>query len=142
MDTETSSGEPIPVVAWVCVRDNAMLVARTRGKSLFYAPGGKPDPGESDLEALVREVAEELGVDLDVETIEKLTDIEAPAHGLAAGRIVEMACYTAEPQGTSASPIASREIAEIAWLGLARRDRCAPADQALMDFLSKRGELS
>ncbi|MCW2527867.1 MAG: mismatch repair protein MutT [Pseudonocardiales bacterium] len=133
---------PIEVVAWVCVRDNAVLSARTRGQSVFYVPGGKKEPGESDIAALVREISEELGVDLDPTSIEKVVDIEAPAHGVNSGRIVAMSCYSADPHGSSASPLASAEIAEIAWLGLADRDRCAPADQILMNFLRDRGELT
>jgi 8-oxo-dGTP diphosphatase len=133
---------PIQVVAWVCVRDNALLSARTRGQSLFYVPGGKKEPGESDVTALVREISEELGVDLEPSSIEKVVDIEAPAHGVNSGRTVAMACYSGEPHGSSAPPLASAEIAEIAWLGLGDRDRCAPADQILMDFLRDRGELT
>ena len=141
MDDAGSEAGPILVVAWVCVENNSVLSARSRGQALFYAPGGKIEAGESEIEALVREVDEELGVDLDVSTVRKLTDIEAPAHGAGAGRTVRMACYTGEPHGSSAPPIASREIAEIAWLGLADRDRCAPADQILFDFLRDRGDL-
>jgi 8-oxo-dGTP pyrophosphatase MutT (NUDIX family) len=133
---------PIQVVAWVCVRDNALLSARSRGQSVFYAPGGKKEPGESDVAALLREISEELGVDLERGSIEKLVDIEAPAHGINSGRIVAMACYVGEPHGSSTPPMASAEIAEIAWLGLSDRDRCAPADQLLMDFLRDRGDLT
>ena len=54
--------ESIDVLAWVCVRDGRMLATRTHGKSVFYLPGGKRLPGESDAKALSREIAEELGV--------------------------------------------------------------------------------
>jgi 8-oxo-dGTP diphosphatase len=140
-EADVAPGGVIDVVAWVCVADNSLLCARSRGQSLFYAPGGKPEVGETDVDALVREVWEELGVTLDPRTAEPLTEIVAPAHGVAAGRQVRMVCFTAEPHDTSGSPVASHEIAEVAWLGLADRDRCAPADQVLLDRLRDRGDL-
>jgi 8-oxo-dGTP pyrophosphatase MutT (NUDIX family) len=140
--THFDDREPLRVVAWVCVENNAVLSARSRGQSLFYAPGGKLEPGEDDHVALRREIREELGVELDPASIVPLTVIEAPAHGAAAGLTVRMSCYTADPLPSSPPPLASREIAEIAWLGLTDRERCAPADQALLDFLCFRGALT
>ena len=58
--TETS----IIKAAWLCVRDRRVLAARSTGKSAFYLPGGKPEAGETIVAALIREVKEELCVDL------------------------------------------------------------------------------
>lgn len=64
-------GRPLVlVVAAALVRaDGRLLLAqRPEGKSLaglWELPGGKVEPGESPEEALVREIAEELGVRLD-----------------------------------------------------------------------------
>ena len=41
-----------------------ILCARPRGKDVFYVPGGKRGGTESDLQTLVREIAEELTVAL------------------------------------------------------------------------------
>ncbi|MGP9650592.1 NUDIX domain-containing protein [Glutamicibacter sp. AOP38-B1-38] len=38
-----------------------VLAVRKRGTATFMVPGGKPEPGESPLDAGVREVSEELG---------------------------------------------------------------------------------
>jgi 8-oxo-dGTP diphosphatase len=46
-----------------------LLVVRKKGGSRYILPGGKPEPGESDLEALAREIEEELGCHLDSTTI-------------------------------------------------------------------------
>lgn len=135
----TEPAEALDVLAWVVVREGRLLQARTRGQDLFYAPGGKREPGESDVAALCREVSEELGVALDPTSLTLVTVITAAAVGAAAGRTVRMACYAADPQKRSPPPRPCGEIAEIAWLTTADRSRCAPADQILMDQLSGRG---
>jgi mutator protein MutT len=57
-------------VAAVIERDGHILLTRRRPGShlagLWEFPGGKPDPGETNEEALRREIAEELGVDAEV----------------------------------------------------------------------------
>ena len=48
----------------ILVRDNQLLLVRkSRGpySGLLDLPGGKPEPGESDSEALIREWKEETG---------------------------------------------------------------------------------
>jgi 8-oxo-dGTP diphosphatase len=59
---------PVRVVAAVVRRDERVLVCRRpehkRHGGLWEFPGGKCEPGESDLEALRRELREELGVEV------------------------------------------------------------------------------
>jgi 8-oxo-dGTP diphosphatase len=56
----------VQVVGAAIVRDARVLAARRtapeRLAGMWEFPGGKVEPGESDAEALVRELAEELGV--------------------------------------------------------------------------------
>ncbi|HET6311147.1 MAG TPA: NUDIX domain-containing protein [Candidatus Nitrosotalea sp.] len=40
------------------MENRRLLTVRTSGKDAFYLPGGKREPGESDLDALLREVRE------------------------------------------------------------------------------------
>ncbi|MFD5317471.1 NUDIX domain-containing protein [Streptomyces sp. NPDC127098] len=128
----------IDAVAWVHLAEGRLLTARSRGKDVFYIPGGKRDPGESDLEALVREVREELTVALLPKTVAHLGTWTGPADGQPEGTLVRMACYTGEYRGTLA---ASSEIEEIAWFGLAEKHRTAVLDHEVFDLLAARGEV-
>ncbi|MFE0602692.1 NUDIX domain-containing protein [Streptomyces sp. NPDC058892] len=112
--------EVIEKAAWLCLDSGRLLVARTHGRDAFYLPGGKPEPGESVREALVREVREELGVELLPESVALQFVVEAPAHGGRPGTVVRMACHSAEHVGV---PAPHSEIAEVAWLGYGEGDR-------------------
>ena len=47
------------VVSAVCVFDDAgrLLTVRKRGTTMFMHPGGKPEPGETAVQAAARELA-------------------------------------------------------------------------------------
>ena len=102
-------------VAWVHLEDGRILCARPRGKDVFYVPGGKREGGESDLQTLLREIAEELTVALRPETVRHAGTYQADHPD---GTVVLMSCYTAEYSGALA---ASSEIDELAWFGYADR---------------------
>jgi 8-oxo-dGTP diphosphatase len=55
-------------IGGVILRDNKLLVVRKKGTSVFIAPGGKQELSEGPLEALRRELKEEL--DLELESME------------------------------------------------------------------------
>src|SRR5262245_6961181 len=56
------SGNVISVVAaLIRDEDGRVLLVRKRGTAAFMQPGGKRDPGESDIAALARELVGELG---------------------------------------------------------------------------------
>lgn len=129
----------IETVAWVRVEDGRILCARSRGRDVFYIPGGKLEAGETELDALLREIKEELAVDLVPETVRAFGTYQARAHAQADGVEVVMSCYTADYQG---APSASGEIEELDWLGYADRDRVAPVDQLLFDDLRAAGQLA
>lgn len=128
----------IDTVAWVHLRDGLILGARTRGKDLFYIPGGKRHEGESDEQTLLREVEEELTVSILPGSVAHVGTYEAPVDARSPGRMVRMACYTGEYRGTLA---AAGEIAEIAWLSYSDRDRVPPVDLLVFDELHADGRL-
>ena len=128
----------IDKVAFLYLQDGKILSTRSKGKDKYYIPGGKREAGETDVETLVREVKEELSVDI-VESSAKLYGVfEAQAHGKAEGVIVKMTCYTAEYAGELK---ADSEIAEIVWLTMADIESVSPVDKLIFADLHEKGLL-
>ena len=128
----------IDKVAFLYLQDGKILSTRSKGKDKYYIPGGKREAGETDIETLVREVKEELSVDI-IESSAKLYGVfEAQAHGKAEGVIVKMTCYTAEFDGALK---ADSEIAEIVWLTTADIEAVSPVDKLIFADLKQKGLL-
>ncbi|MBI5061309.1 MAG: NUDIX domain-containing protein [Candidatus Aenigmarchaeota archaeon] len=49
-------------VSLILIKNNKLLMLKERGLDKLKFPGGKPGPGEAELETLKREVREEIGV--------------------------------------------------------------------------------
>ncbi|GAB2993767.1 NUDIX domain-containing protein [Amycolatopsis acidiphila] len=128
----------IDKIAWLRLESGRVLSTRSRGKDVYYLPGGKREAGESDVDTLVREIREELSVTILPDSAAPAGTFEAQAHGHAAGTTVRMTCYTADYRGTLA---AASEIEEIRWLGYADRDRVSAVDQIIFDHLHDAGRL-
>lgn len=122
----------IDKVAWIRVENGKVLSARSRGKSIYYFPGGKREAGESDVETLVREIEEELTVRIKPETARPFGIFEAEADGKAAGVRVRMVCYTADYEGEL---MPAAEIEELAWLDESDRDRVSAASKLVFDAI-------
>ena len=129
----------IDKIAWIRLTEGRILSTRSRGKDVYYLPGGKREPGETDVQTLVREVREELDVAIEPGSASHVGTFEAQAHSHATGVTVRMTCYAADYRGT---PTPSSEIAELAWLSYADRDRVSPVDQIIFDHLQSAGELA
>lgn len=128
----------IDKIAWIHLEHGRILSTRSHGKDVYYIPGGKCEPGETDLDTLTREITEELAITLNPTTATHLGTFRAPAHGHPAGTIVQMTCYTADHHGT---PTPSSEIDEIVWLTYADRPQVSPVDQLIFDHLHQSGKL-
>jgi 8-oxo-dGTP diphosphatase len=121
------------VVAGALIADSALLVAqRLRPPELaglWELPGGKVAPGESEPDALVRELREELGVDVVVG--ERLGD-DVPI-----GESLILRAYLVAHTGGALHPhdhrelrwVSAAELADLPWV---------PADRAWLPDLSKR----
>jgi 8-oxo-dGTP diphosphatase len=90
----------IDKVAWIRLADGRILSTRSRGKDVYYLPGGKREPAESDVQTRVREIREELDVAIAPDSVIHVGTFEAQAHGHPVGITVRMTCYAANYQGT------------------------------------------
>lgn len=92
--------------------DGRCLLVRKSGSSVFMQAGGKLEPGESALDALSRELDEELGIELDESSAEYLGVYRAEA-AHEANTIVSAAVFAVE---TSAEIQPHGEIEEVLWI--------------------------
>ncbi|TDE54664.1 NUDIX domain-containing protein [Nonomuraea mesophila] len=128
----------IDKIAWIHLNEGKILSTRSRGKDVYYIPGGKREPGETNLDTLTREIDEELAITILPDTAIHLGTFHAQAHGHADGVSVQMTCYTAQHHGT---PTPASEIEEVIWLTYADRHRVSPVDQIIFDHLHQTGQL-
>lgn len=122
----------IDKIAWLHLKDGRILSTRSKGKDKYYIPGGKREGTETDIQTLIREIKEELSVDIHPETASLYGIFEAQAHGHAEGITVRMTCYTADFSGTL---IPDNEIAEMVWLTTADMESITPVDKLIFENL-------
>lgn len=97
----------------VIIQDRKFLVTRSAGKALFIAPGGKLENNEDSVQALAREMTEEVRVNIDTSSLECLGSFTAPAAGKE-GMTVQMDVYIVHDY--TGIPTPSSEIEEIKWI--------------------------
>jgi 8-oxo-dGTP diphosphatase len=133
---EPRAGLPILLVAAAALvdRDGRVLVAqRPAGKHLagtWEFPGGKLEPGEAPEAALVRELAEELGIDT---TASCLAPCGFASHSYEAFHLVLLlfACrkWTGTPHGRQGQAVKWVRVPELFALDM------PPADRPLLGLL-------
>lgn len=99
--------------AGVLIKDRKFLTTRSKGKSIFIAPGGKVEPDEGVENALIRELREELGIDVAISDLSPFGTFFAPAAG-DENKYLQMDVFMVKNWSGEISP--ASEIEEIKWI--------------------------
>ena len=133
----TSVDNLIDKVALIYIRNKKVLFTKSKGEELYFLPGGKREKGETDIQCLMREIKEELGVNLISESAKHYGTYFATTVGLNSNRLLNMTCYQATFKG---EPKPCSEIEELVWLSYADRNtKNAPAGKTILDELYAKG---
>lgn len=99
--------------AGILIRDRKLLVERSKGKSIFIAPGGSIEKGETAEDAVIRELMEEFRVTVRPEHLSIFGTFRAKAAGQE-DKVVEMKVFTVTQW--EGEPTADNEVEEIRWV--------------------------
>lgn len=104
----------IITVSAICFQraDGAVLTVRKRGTRAWMLPGGKPEGGETAAECAVREVFEELGVEIPLDRIEPMGEFETRAANEAGFALHASVFRTRD----AIEPVAQAEIEALRWI--------------------------
>jgi 8-oxo-dGTP diphosphatase len=137
-DTYRMSGSVIPCVGGVIKDDQGRLLLIKRGHApsvgLWSLPGGRIEPGETDAQALVREMREETG--LVVEPGPLLGRVRRPGQG---EDVLDIRDYAAAVTGGTLR--AGDDAAEARWVAPGELERM-PITEGLVEALTSWGVLS
>lgn len=110
---DSSPPVPVPCVGVVCLRDGEVLLIR-RGREPrlgeWSLPGGRIEPGERAMDAALRELREETGVEAEVLGLVDVVDGLFPEHG----RHYVLIDYVA--RWTGGEPVAGDDAAEAVFM--------------------------
>lgn len=120
--------------AWIHIVDRKILSSRSKGKDVYYIPGGKPEGEETAKEAAIREIKEELTIDLIPNKLEEVGVFEAQAHNKDDGVRIIMTCFSGPYEG-ELQP--DSEIEEMTWFTHVDKMKSSPVDQIIFDWLKE-----
>ena len=135
MDMSIPERKTIRVAAAV-IKENDRIFATARGygeyKGWWEFPGGKIEEGETPKQALVREIREELAIEISVGDLIKTVEYDYPGFHLS------MDCFWAEvlsgqielKEAEEARWLTNEELSDVKWL---------PADLELIETIRQNG---
>ncbi|MDM1545814.1 NUDIX domain-containing protein [Ignatzschineria indica] len=91
-----------------------LLIVRKKNTEKYMLPGGKIEPHEAAIEALIRELKEELDVEIPAALANFITTYEAPAANEPGYQIRSNLFFILLPQAIEVN--AATEIAEAIWI--------------------------
>ena len=136
------SERPVITVAAALIVDSTgrMLLVRKRGTRRFMQAGGKLEPGESALDACVRELEEELAVRVDRDALEPVGRFEVDAAN-EPGHLLRAEVFRLD---SDADLQPAAELEEAAWFTAAQAralgDRLAPLARELLAYAQVRSD--
>lgn len=126
-------------IALAIFKDKKVLMGRNENRDAFYFIGGSIEEGESDLDTLEREVKEELGVELDKNSVSFLNEFEAEAHGKN-GVILKLRLYKGDIIG---EPKPNSEIVELRFFDSNIDQKYStPISRKILPWLKEQGYIS
>ncbi|OGK18171.1 hypothetical protein A2866_04745 [Candidatus Roizmanbacteria bacterium RIFCSPHIGHO2_01_FULL_39_8] len=127
----------IETVAYIFINDKKLLLVRAKNKKAYYMPGGKRDLKEDDIRALVREIREELQIELSP-SLQFYGVFEAQAYGKEKGVRVKIICYFGKHLGRIK---AGSEIEQIRFFSQSeyfKQKETAPAVRLIFNDLKEK----
>jgi 8-oxo-dGTP diphosphatase len=108
------SDNQIHRVGAILIKDKKLLVSRDADEDYFKSPGGKVDPGETPESAIIRELKEEVGLNISTKDLQLFGTFYVDAHDNS-GLKVRMDTFLVNKWSQEPKP-ASDEIADITWI--------------------------
>ena len=133
----TARGNPVPCVGAVVHDDAGRILLVRRGRApatgLWSIPGGRIETGESDADAVVREVREETGLIVAVGRLAGRVVRAGPG-----GVVYDIADY--ECQAVGGDLVAGDDAADVRWVSREEL-RSLPTTEGLVEVLAEWGLL-
>lgn len=128
----------IDKIALIKIENGKILSTKSKGNNKYYIPGGKRENDETDEQTLIREIKEELSVEIIKESIEYVGTFKAQSDGAIDGTIVKMTCYKANYIGDLKE---DNEIEAIRWLNYNDLEIISEVDKIIFKHLKDKGLL-
>lgn len=133
-----TASKTIDKLSLVYIKERKVLFAKTKGQKLYYIPGGKREPGENDVQALAREIREELGADIITDSLRFAKVFEAQADNKPPGVMVKITCYVVE---LDKDPKPTSEIDEIRFLNSSDKGIVPYAGVLILEWLKREDQI-